>query len=313
MSALRCEFCEGFSPGPIPTAASSRSSVRSAFGGGNCASWLPEHVEEPQASGQVGVLDLRVRMRGRRRAVVIDVPFAQRRERVAVLDPVDVMEVLLALELGRSDDPDPRVVDVEPVGALRDPQPVLARAGDHVVAGLGVVNAAEIDDVVGVRIKERKHEEVVAYARDMQDLRLAAEVEPRDRGERTRARRDDRLAVWVVQLAHAVELVDRPEAVTVRDVDAGHRQERLVGLKERQPVRVGREPQLVGLLVLGLRRSRRAGRRHQHGQCRNASGEQGSPSRDPHNHQTLPFFVAAWSARVTASTRTVIGAQASRP
>ena len=52
-----------------------------------------------------------------------------------------------------------------------DWQVVLAGAGDDVVARLGVMDAAEIEEVLGVGIFQREHEEVAADLRHVQDLR----------------------------------------------------------------------------------------------------------------------------------------------
>ena len=58
---------------------------------------------------------------------------------------------------------------------------MLAGATDHVVAGFGAVDAAEVDDVFGVGIFQHQDEEVVPDQRHVQDLRTGTEVQPGDR------------------------------------------------------------------------------------------------------------------------------------
>ncbi len=99
MSLLRRGFCAGFIPGPIPTAASSRSVRPVRRGRRELLELLPEHAEELQAFGQGVVLDGGARVRGAR-GVPVGAELGERSQGVAILDAADVGKVTLALQLG---------------------------------------------------------------------------------------------------------------------------------------------------------------------------------------------------------------------
>src|SRR5208337_340792 len=141
---------------------------------------LSEHIIECEPVGYLIGLGGRIGIHQIVLLVVRPV-LAQWRQGVAILDAGNICDVVTAFQLGYPYDPDAVVVDIDTMRPRRDGHSILAGAGNHVIARWGLVDTAEVCDVVGVGVDKGEDEEVVLNLRHMEDLWLFAQIEPCDR------------------------------------------------------------------------------------------------------------------------------------
>ena len=226
------------------------------------------------------MVDGRVQGHDRRRPVLL-AERLQRLQAVGGLDLVDPLGVALALDVGAPDHPDALVGRLH----LRHaPWQLAAESGadDREISTLLLTgDRADVAEVLGPRRDELEDVEPV-HLRHVQDLRLAREVEPRDRVQGVVVGSDHVPVLGLGERVGVTELVDRGVAGVVGFRDAGVGAEDPVRVDDRDPVLVRLRAERVAGLVVGGRADGRGGDGERRGGGREGDGEAQCAGGDQH-------------------------------